>query len=181
MQKTIFFLLLLIMLPGTCLAGDNFYFNADDFGKSRTEIKAQERGLLNAEDTIGLSYRIPVAFGMQTHKYYDFTPKDKLASIAYEMLPAADNPTEAFEKYEKIKAYITRIYGDPAVFEEVNDNEAFETANPASRNADLLSGDLCLWTQWETENLELVFFMESIAQETLIRLNIKHKALFTEM
>lgn len=169
------------MLPVTVLAADSLDFNTADFGKSRTEVKAMEPGLLNAEDTLGLSYRIQVAFGMQTHKYYDFTPGDKLAAMAYAMLPKTDEPAEAFAKYDQIKAYLQNTYGEPAVYEEINYGETLDPLNPDSRDAALMSGDLCLWTLWETERLELLLFMENKERELVIRLNIKDKALFTEM
>lgn len=181
MKKAFACLLLLLAAPALCLAADKFDFRGIDFGMSRKAVKSHEKGRLINEDAIGLGYVIENRFGVAAMAFYDFTPDNKLASIGYEMLPRTDNADVAFAKYAEIKAYLCELYGPPSVYEEIHDYATDAPLSEEVRATGLMDGSLCLWTLWETDDLEVLLFMESVSDELTIRLNNKNKALFVNM
>ena len=168
MKKRLYFALLVLLLSVVGVANARG-FRLNEWGVSKSDVRAQETYAYMNEDTDTMTYTTgQTMFGIGATVGYVFTASDELAAGTY-IFDDHAALSQYVEDYETAQAVLTSLYGEPDE-EHTEWLDEYHRGNVENYGEAIAAGDLRLETRWET--LDEVIVLRLYGQQG----NVTHRA-----
>ena len=129
------------------------------WGMSIEEVKKHEEAELGLEEENFLGYQNLEVAGFESFLYYNFNIDNQLFEAYYILIHDHTNETEYISDYEKIKELITDKYGEPTSDDVIWKDDLYKD-DPSDWGMAIITGDLVYNTTWETDDLNILTWLE---------------------
>lgn len=143
--------ILLLLLTGTCLAGD-FTFRNTKWGMSISEVKASEPLTVAKEEENLVAYKTSI-IGKDVFVVYLFTD-DQLTRAKYVLAKSHSNRNDFIIDYNDFKKILKKKYGNPSKDEALWRNDLYKD-DYSNWGTAISLGHLLYFSTWETKDTEI--------------------------